>query len=783
MESGESLWIPYGGAALGSRDQVWWQVSVWVGDEVSPWSPAAFFEVGLLAPSDWSAEWIGGRLVGGPRSYVPVPFFTGEVELGKDIVDARLYASALGVYEARINGHRVGDQELAPGWTDFGHRVRYQVFDVTGLLKQGTNAVEAAVGDGWYCGNLGWDGRQIFGRQPLFIGQLEVVYGDGSRQTFGTDSSWKHAYGPIVEADLLMGQSVDMRNELSDWEPAVVHSPGACLVATDSPPIRVTEEIVPIEVKEIPSWPAAKWMFDMGQNMVGRIRLRVTGEPGQTLIIRYGEMLDKNGKLYTENLRSARQTDYYTLGSSVEEVWEPQFTFHGFRYVEISGLVGPATSATVTGIVLHSDVDKTGDFECSDPLISQLQKNIDWGQRGNFVDVPTDCPQRDERLGWTGDAQVFVRTAAFNRDVDLFFRKYAQDLEDSQFESGAIPPFAPRIKVLSHEGGPAWADAFLICPWEIYQAYGDLEILRRHFPAMQRYFSFLEETSLENRRCWQDYTGFHGFGDWLSHEANTPLELIGTAFFAHAAGLLSKIASVLGESGLASAYTQRFLEIRQTFRDRFITPQGFVASGTQTAYVLALHFDLMPDELRATAMQELVDDIGRRNWRLSTGFIGTPYLCDVLTKGGRLDVAYKLLNQKAWPSWLYPVTKGATTIWERWDGWTEEKGFQDPGMNSFNHYAYGAIGDWLYTTVLGISAFEPSYKRITLACQPGGGLDWAKGYLDCPYGRIESSWRISEGRFEWDVTVPPNTLAFVTVPFSEETRWVGSGRWQFSSSV
>lgn len=772
-ESSESVWVTYQGAPLQERQTAFWRVRAWTIDSESDWSEPATFETTL---ESWQAQWIGGTLAGGPRTAAPCPAFKKEFQTQKPIARARLYATALGIYQATLNGQKVGDHELAPGWTEYKKRVRFQTFDITDHLKD-ANHLEFTLADGWYSGHIAWRGRELYGDRPKLLAQLEIEYADGQTEIISTNESWLHAYGPNLECDILMGQAEDARQTYDHWQPVLTFEETVQLVPSQEPPVRITQEITPIEIKEIPQWPASRWLFDLGQNMVGRIRLKLTGQPGQTITLRYVEVLDKNGKIYTENLRSAKQTDYYTCKGG-EEVWEPIFTFHGFRYVEIGGLTTPPTEETLTGLVLHSDIAKTGEFECSDPLINQLQENIDWGQRGNFVDVPTDCPQRDERLGWTGDAQVFVRTAAYNRDVNLFFRKYVQDMEEAQFESGAIPCVAPSNNIIDHEGGPAWADAFLICPWEIYQTYGDQEILSRHYPAFQRYFQFLENTCRDNRRCYPDYEGFKGFGDWLSHEANTPIEIIGTAFFAHAADLMSRIAGVLGHAADQANYQTRYQEIRQTFQDHFITPDGLVASGTQTAYVLALHFGLVRDGQAPIAVQELVLDIERRGDRLSTGFVGTPYLCHVLTAGGRTDVAYRLLNQKRWPSWLYPVTKGATTIWERWDGWTEENGFQDPGMNSFNHYAYGAIGDWMYRTILGIDLIESGYKKFRLAPQPGGGLTQAQGSLETPYGRIESAWKREGETTHYTFTIPPNTTAEITLP-SHPPEQKPTGTWTY----
>jgi len=444
-------------------------------------------------------------------------------------------------------------------------------------------------------------------------------------------------------------------------------------------------------------------------------------------------------------------------------VFEPRFTFHGFRYVEYGLPYGTKEEpGEIEAIVLHSAMPPAGSFECSEPLLNQLQHNIQWGQKGNFLDVPTDCPQRDERLGWTGDAQVFSRTAIFNRDVAGFFHKWLQDLVDAQSAEGAFPPVAPFLPGnLPTDGGPAWADAGTVVPWTMYEAYGDPRFLEKPYAAVKRYVDFLESSSQNLIRTYPGYPGWMGFGDWLSINAETPHDLIGTAFFAYSAGLLARMAAALGQAEDAAHYTQLREAVRQAFINTYVTKSGLVAGQTQTAYVLALHFDLLPAEARPAVLAALTRDITARGQHLSTGFVGASYIPFVLSDNDQLDLAYDLLFQTTWPSWLYPVTQGATTIWERWDGWTPERGFQDAGMNSFNHYAYGAIGDWLYRVVAGIQPdpAQPGYRHIVLRPRPGGRLTWAKASYETPYGTVSSHWRRTDAGLEWRVTVPPNTTA------------------------
>lgn len=780
-----SLFVPYVGKPIGSRQRVFWKVRVWdENDDGSDYSAPGWWETGLLDRAEWTGDWIGSEQVGGPRSAAPAPFLRKTFATAKPIASARLYVTALGLYEFHINGKRVGNDCFAPYWTDYRQRVQYQVYDVSRLLTEGENAVGAVLGDGWYCGHVGWRDRQYYGDRPIMLAQLVVRFADGSEQTIVTDATWKTLTGPILEADLLMGETYDARLELPGWDTpghddsawssaTVFPDTEATLDAMRGPAVRPIAEIVPVaDPTPISEGTESRWIFDLGQNMIGRVRLKVRGDAGTTVVLRHAEVLNADGSLYTTNLRSAKQTDSYTLKGGAEEVFEPRFTFHGFRYVELSGLPGTPTRDTVTGIVLHSDTPPTGTFESSDPLLNQLQHNIQWGQKGNFLDVPTDCPQRDERLGWTGDAQVFVQTATFNADVAGFFAKWLTDVRQAQTARGEFPPIVPNIDVVGNDGGPAWADAAVICPWAIYLNYGDAGILAENYPAIAKYLDFLQETSLGLIRCHPDTEGWTGFGDWLAldgsgkTEGGTPRDLIGTAFLAYSARLTAKMARILGKAVDAAKYEALYEATKQAFQRRYVTPEGLVTPQSQTAFVLALYFDLLPQNLRANAAKELVRDIKTRGMHLSTGFVGTPYLTEVLTEAGYLDVAYDLLFQKSWPSWLYSVTQGATTIWERWDGWTEDRGFQDAGMNSFNHYAYGAIGNWLYQTVAGIAPDpdRPGYRHIVMRPRPGGGLTSAKASLASPCGLIASEWRIEDGAFRWSVTIPPNATATVTIP-------------------
>jgi alpha-L-rhamnosidase len=760
--------------------------------------------MGLLEQDDWQAQWIGNPLVGGPRTPVPPPFFRKDFSIDGEIQSARLNITALGLYEAAVNGLRVGEDVFTPGWTDYNKRLQYQTYDVSQLLTTGQNTIGAVLGDGWYCGHTGWQDRQLYGDRPKLLAQLEITLADGSTQIIASDESWDTAVGPLLEADLIMGEAYDARLELptwnipspptplplgegNGWSPVIIfsHPPGLTLVAQNTSTIRAHEELIPIgEPNIIWGWPEHDWVFDFGQNLVGRVRLKVKGARGRTITLRFGEALDESGRLYTENLRTARQTDYYTCkGDPNGEVYESRFTFHGFRYVQLSGLPEQPPREAMTAIVLHSDNPPTFEFECSDPLVNQLQHNIEWGWKGNSVDIPTDCPQRDERLGWTGDAQVFAKTATYITNAASFFTKWVQDLADAQLDSGAIPAIAPATSLFSEfDGGAAWSDAFIIIPWTIWQQYGDTRIIETHYQAMCRYMDYLAENSpglirllpgeSELSEPNEDWL-IGGFGDWLAQDGSTDRfgstlkALIGTAYLAYDAKLMSQIATTLDKPDEAAKFNQLFQDTRAAFIKRFISPDELVDGQTQTSLILALHFDLVPEELRPTIIASLVKDIEvDRQMHLATGFVGTPHISQVLTDIGRLDLAYALLLQKTFPSWLFPVINGATTIWERWDSWTPENGFQDASMNSFNHYAYGAIGAWMYENIAGIRTDPeaPGFKHIILQPRPSVGITHARGEFQSSYGHVKSQWQIEGDSLIWEVIVPPNTSATAYVP-------------------
>jgi len=805
VKTDQCLDIVYSGKRLASRQTVWWRVRVWDhAGQPSDWSVHAHFEMGFLKPADWTAQWIGRPLESREGSQ-PCPLLRKTFSLKSGVARARLYATSRGLFELHLNGNRVGADYFTPGWTDYNKRIQYLVYDVTDQVRQGANAIGAILGDGWYAGYLVWKNNHfLYGDQLSLLAQLEVEYADGTREIIPSGPDWKAALSPILKSDFYNGETYDARLEQRNWSApegcdtawspvSVFPPPAAPLVAKVNVPVRRQEELTPLAQTE-PVF--GVHVFDLGQNMVGWARIKVRAPAGTTVTIRFGEMLNEDGTLYTANLRSAGCTDHYICRGGGEEVYEPHFTFHGFRYVELTGVCEKPVPADVTGVVLHTEIPATGTFECSDPLVNRLQQNIVWGQKGNFLEVPTDCPQRDERLGWTGDAQVFVRTAAYNRDVAAFFTKWCVDMADSQHADGGFPHVAPDVIRDGGRGSAAWADAGVICPWTMYLCYGDTRILERQYDSMKRWIEWQHKQSRDL------INASPGFGDWLAldiYEAGksralTNQVLIGTAYFAHTTNIFARIAKILGRKDDARKYAALFNRIKAAFNREFVTPGGRVICETQTAYLLALGFELLPVSKRAVATEHLVKELEWRGWHLATGFVGTPLLAPILTRQGRADIAYKLLLQQTFPSWLFPILQGATTMWERWNSYTKEHGFGDVSMNSFNHYAYGAIGEWMYNTVAGIELdpATPAYKHIIIRPQPPAPvaagatqsaefkpLTWARGELRTRYGKVASHWKIEGGNLVVAVAIPANTKATIILPGCKPKK-VGAGKWDFT---
>jgi len=727
----------------------------------SDWAPAV--EVGLHGDPPWGRE---------PASYRPSPYLQKRFILEAPVRRARLYSSALGVYHLSLNAAPVSEDRLSPGWTDYHQRIAYRCDDVTDRLVTGENRLVAVLGDGWYASNIASFGPFQYGSVRALCCRLEVDLADGRRVVVVSDASWQAAEGPIRYADLQNGEVQDGRmghpeigppeEESSRWRPVLcVPPPRGRLEPEAAPPIRVHHELAPVGITARPDGSS---LVDFGQNLVGWVALDVVAGKGDRVVVRHAEALSSDGGLYLDNLRSARQSDEYLCSGGPTHL-EPLFSVHGFRYAEVVGLSVPLDAGAVLARVAYADMEQTGDFSCSDRRLGQLQSNIVWGQRGNFLSVPTDCPQRDERLGWTGDAQVFARTAAFNYDTRRFFRKWLTDVADAQRASGGISFVAPHVinrddSLLSEEqrSSAGWGDAVVMVPAEMLRAFADRRSVEQTWDAARRWIAWLEEHSTAGLRPAS------GFGDWLSLGVETPRELVATAFCVRAVELAAELAAELGHSEHASAYRRRHGAMRAAFRRAFVRG-GRVSSGTQAALVLALEFGLLDPDERPVAVEALVEDIRSRNGHLSTGFLATPFLLGVLADGGRLDVAYELLLQESYPSWLYPIAHGATTMWERWDTWTEHGGFQDPHMNSLNHYAYGAVGAFLYEVVGGLSPLEAGYRRFRVWPRPGGGITWARTSYRSVRGPIEVAWRLDDSdRFELDVEVPPASSAQVWLP-------------------
>lgn len=695
----------------------------------------------------------------------PLPLMRRSFTVDKQVASARVHASALGVYELALNGEQVGDHRLAPGWTDYHTRIQHQTFDVTGQIRAGENVLGAMVAPGWYAGHIAWFGPGRYGNRPAVLAQLTIEYADGTTEVIATDESWRTAAGPLITSDIVMGERYDARADRrgwdqpgyddKDWSAVAVLDTDATerLVPQVDPPVRVTEEIA---AKEITQPTPGTWVIDLGQNMVGTVRLQAEGPAGQTVRIRHAEVLNPNGTVYTANLRTAAATDYYTLKGAGLEVYEPHFTFHGFRYVELTGLPGEPDLDTVTGLVMYTDSPLVSEFETSDPMLNQLHSNITWGQRGNFLSIPTDTPARDERLGWTGDINVFADTAAFNMDALTFLTKWLTDLRDAQHDNGSLPDVAP--DVCCGDGVAGWADAGVTVTWTLWQRYGDTQVIGENFDMMSAWVDYMEATSTNLIR-----PNF-GYGDWLNLNDDTNRSLIGTAYFAYSAGLLADMAEAIGRDGDAAEYRDLSRRVAARFNEAYVSADGRIQGDSQTAYVLALGMDLLPEDVRPKAAQRLVDRIADRGWHLSTGFLGTPDLLPVLSETGHLDVAYRLLLNRTYPSWGYQIDLGATTMWERWDSIRPDGSFQDAGMNSFNHYAYGAVGDWMYRTIGGIEPAEPGYRHTVIRPRPGGDLEHARVAYDSAYGTISSAWAYEDDRLVQRVAIPANVTADVHVP-------------------
>ena len=804
--------IAWAGKPLASRDRVVWRVRVWDGkDQASAWSEPASFGIGLLDPGDWTALWISAKDDGafdttenvqnfindpvrGKLRLTPAKYFRKDFE-APALTRATLHATALGVYSIEINGKRVTDECLAPGWSAYQRRIHSQAYDVTDLMSEGRNAIGATLADGWYSGYVaygllteqeglvpGINGRYYYGISPAVRVQLELELSDGSRQTVATDTRWRTNFGPITESDILMGESYDARKEMPGWSAPGFNDrgwqPAVCKTGTNAKvephpgnPVRPIEEIAAKSVRE---QAPGVFIFDLGQNISGVIRLKVKGNEGDIVKIRYAEILHNDGRLSTENLRCARATDTYTLkGDPGGETWTPRFTYHGFQFVELSGFPGTPEKDAVTGIVLHSDTPRHGSFECSDPMLNRLYQNMVWTQRANFLEMPTDCPQRDERMGWTGDAQIYVNAATFNADIAAFYTKWLRDLNDDAWDYGAYPAYAPRPLARPNEHHAAgWMDAGVICPWTIWQVYGDTRVITEHWRKMNDFMDWRAARDPELKGAVDDC----GFGDWLSlGDVKTPIPFIDLAYHAHDARLMAEMAAATGNEAAAVKFKDRAGKVAAAFRKAYLQPDGKLRVHNQSAYAMALFFDLIPRS-SAEHLARLVRDNGNK---MTTGFLGTRPLLPALSASGHHDLAGILMQQHEYPSWGYEVDNGATTIWERWDSYIKGEGVHEPSMNSFSHYAFGAVCEWMMGELGGIGRAAPGFDKIRIAPRPTGTITHASAATETRHGPLSCAWKIKDGAFTADIVVPPNTTAEIVLPVTgaiNESGQPASGR-------
>lgn len=846
--------------------------------EAAQWPSGAWKQVNYN-DSAWTTPSSGGTAWGTPAlndlARVPAPYLRKNFTVNQSVTRATVYVTALGAYELHLNGQKVGNDVLTPGWTQFTKRVYYQTYDVTAMVQAGSNTIGAILGDGWYASDLAFKGSRLnYGGTPRFLAQLVLQLSDGSTQTVVSDNSWQASYGPIQWGDLLMGSEYDARLEMPGWDTTNFNASAWAPVATglsaaSSGYTNVTALVASLVTNNLlnftvnntdmggdPAYGIVKtlqvnstlggtnltssfaenssvqiggggqpltilqalygdatrfpgvgglqvqaavtessrcletleatnltepspgcYTFDLGQNMVGWVQLNISGSVGDRITVRHGEMLNPDGTVYTSNLRGATATDYYIFGTNGSAVYQPRFTFHGFRYVEVRGLTVPPSLNSVTGIVVHSDITPVGTFSCSSPLVNQLYHNILWGQKGNYLEVPSDCPQRDERMGWTGDTEFFVPTASYNFDVQSFFRRHLVTLcEDSQYPNGSFAVVAPDLGAGS--GGTGWGDAGWICPYNMYRTYGDTNEIIDHYAAMQRDGQF----DAANAANFTIPSLPGDFGDWLNLGGGASSTVMDTAFYAYYAQAMSEMAAAIGNSADAATYSMLHSNIAAAFATFFNPDGSFTDGSSQTGYALAFTLNLVPPALRSKVSQQFANSIAQFDDHLATGFIGTPRLLPALHAAGRDDLAYQLLLQQTYPSWLYQVTLGSTTMWERWDGWTPGAGFETVTMNSFNHYAFGSVGQYLYSAIGGINAGTPGYQSILIQPVPGNGLTWADTSYNSTRGLISTAWTNTGSNFNLEVVIPPNTTAQVYVPTTNASAITESGAPAASSA-
>ena len=813
IKTNASNQIEYAGKALQSRLIYFWKVRSWdKNGNVGVWSKIAKWEMVLLSKTDWKADWIGNDLTALGKGIVyhlpPSPYFRKEQNLKTAVKSARLYVTSLGLYEFQINRKRIGNDYFTPGWTDYNKRVYYQTYDITSNLKTGKNTFGAILADGWYAGYIGYAllvknpvVRNFYGTVPLLKAQIEIEYQSGDKETISTDSSWKTSHGPILESDILNGETYNANLEFgnwnqsdfddSNWKYAAVYPDKVDRKIESYPgnPVKVFTEMKAISVKPEKD---GKYIFDLGQNFAGIVRLKVKGNKGDIITLRYGEVLFPDGRLMTENLRKARATDTYILKGNPEgETWSPRFTYHGFQYVEVSGFKSAPSLDAITGMVLGSSTPTVGCFETDNKMINQLYHNIVWTQRSNYFDVPTDCPQRDERLGWTGDAQAYVQSATFNNDISAFYTKWLVDLNDAQRADNTYPLYAPAPNVRATDAySPGWSEAGIVCPYTIYKTYGDTKMIRQFWPNMLAYLKFMETktngTYVYKEGSFEDITPKGGYGDWLSVGKKTPPDLLASLYFAYCADLMAEMALAIDKKSDAVYFKNLSVKSKKAYSahytngsGRFIINASAYGNGagyvdgelgfdghTQTAYANAIYMKMLNPKNEQVAGDYLVDLIKENNGKLSTGFLGVRPLLPALSETGHSDEAYKLLLSTEYPSWGFEVINGANTIWERWDSYIKGKGFKNnAGMNSFNHYAFGSVNEWMFGNAAGIKVNEAGYRTFTVKPEIATiGINFVKANFHSINGEIISSWKKVGDKITMNITIPVNTKATVFIP-------------------
>jgi len=816
IESDQTFNIVYDGKALESRMDCAWKVRVWdASGSASAWSEVATWSMGLLSMQDWTARWIGapkkkkriGHMFFPKKEMDPSPMLRKVFFIEKPINGAILFASALGEYEISINGSRVGDRVLAPEWTDYLSRVQYQAYDVTEFLCSGENVIGAMLGDGWYIGNTGFFfvKPRIYGANRRLLVQLEVEFDDKTTEHVCSDGMWKiWEDGPIRRADHFLGEIYDIRKEIpgwnspgyddTGWNPVIIDdAANVHLVAQMNEPIRILEEIEPISSKELKP---GTFLYDLGQNIAGWCKVRLDGmicDANATVTLRHGEMLDLDGSLFTANLKSASAKDEYVYDGTTCREFQPHFTYHGFQFIEVSGLKAGARPPRdfIIGCAIATSAQAVSSFESSDATLNKLWRNIVWTLRDNIMSVPTDCPQRSERLGWMGDVQVFNQTSMFLLDMAAFYTKWMEDIRDAQFKDGRFSDFSPRphtgngFFIKAVRGSPGWADCGVMLPWNIYLNYADARQLEKHYPFAKKYVD--QVYSRNKGLLWKSDTSVN-YGDWLNGDRIRSREypkkgaalakvIHATAFFAHSTELLSRMALVLGNAEDAARYSDLAARIKEAFCKAFVDQEWHINGDTQAGYAIALNFDILPEDARPDAAKHLVAALERYENRLSTGFNSTSRMMLELARWGHVEVAYFLLFSKRFPSWFYMIDQGATTMWERWDSFVKGRGFQSKTMNSFNHYAYGSVGEFIYRVILGINPDEskPGYEHFFIMPRLGKQLSHVKGRVNTIRGTIESEWSVSGGQLDLHVSIPANTTATVHVPAFEGTEIRESG--------